>query len=238
VSEEAERPELEAVRRLLAEARHDAPMPDDVAERMDRVLASLRDPEEGGGVGSAVEPAIAPVVVLAERRRRRAAPLLVAAAAIVVGGVTVAQHLPLESGGHPSAGSAVEDQRAGADSSTTGSRPHTSGKVSPGPYVQNSPPLKTLDGRVLVRPGHFSADALSARKVAGQAPSGGLDSVQLRRLPSGCVPALDNVEVVPATYQKAPAALVYHAPAGTTQVVDLYVCTSARPIRSVTLPTP
>ena len=36
-------PAEEQVRRLLADARHDEPMPDDVAERLDRVLADLHD---------------------------------------------------------------------------------------------------------------------------------------------------------------------------------------------------
>ena len=35
-----------------------------------------------------------------------------------------------------------------------------------------------------------------------------------------------------------PAALLYHRPEGSTQVVDLVVCGSDRPIRSVTLPAP
>ena len=34
-------PDTEAVRRLLADARHTGPMPDDVADRMDAVLTDL-----------------------------------------------------------------------------------------------------------------------------------------------------------------------------------------------------
>jgi hypothetical protein len=60
---------------------------------------------------------------------------------------------------------------------------------------------------------------------------------RLRSIPAGCLPALGDVEAVPATYERAPAALVYHPPAGTTQVVDLYICGTPKPVRSVTLPT-
>jgi hypothetical protein len=44
--------------------------------------------------------------------------------------------------------------------------------------------------------------------------------------------------VVAALYDRAPAVLVYHPPDGSTQVVDLVLCGSERPIRSVTLPAP
>ena len=70
----------EEVRRLLADARHDEPMPPEVAARMDRVLDDL-----------AAEPSRrAPVVDLAARRRR-VSSLLVAAAAVVVVGIGIGQ---------------------------------------------------------------------------------------------------------------------------------------------------
>ncbi|MGZ4450983.1 MAG: hypothetical protein ACXVW4_14415, partial [Nocardioides sp.] len=62
------------VRRLLAEARHDGPIPEDVAARLDDVLRDLAR-------GDAAP--LAPVVPLSSHRRRRAAGLLVAAAAVV-----------------------------------------------------------------------------------------------------------------------------------------------------------
>jgi hypothetical protein len=97
-------------------------------------------------------------------------------------------------------------------------------------------PPTTKDGMVLVRPRHFAADALSGRQVVTATSGSRYDS--LRSVSRGCVPSLGDAVLVPATYEKAPAALVYHAPAGSTQVVDLYICGSAKPVRSVTLPTP
>jgi hypothetical protein len=44
--------------------------------------------------------------------------------------------------------------------------------------------------------------------------------------------------VVPAEYQNAPAALLYRRPEGGSQIVNLYVCGSSRPIRTTTLPAP
>jgi hypothetical protein len=79
-------PEQERVRRLLAEARVEAPMPDEVVARLDRVLARLADEEDDDDAPSVVD--------LAARRRRKAATLLVAAAAVVAVGVGAGQLLP------------------------------------------------------------------------------------------------------------------------------------------------
>ena len=80
--------EEDAVRRHLAAARHTEPMPDAVAERLDRVLVGLAD-ERTRPVS---QPAVPPVTDLAaRRRRRRGVQLLVAAAAVVVAGVGISQ---------------------------------------------------------------------------------------------------------------------------------------------------
>jgi hypothetical protein len=229
VSSETEHPEHDDVRRLLAEARHDEPIPTDVAARLDRVLAGLS--QERTEV-----PAEARVIHLEAHRRRRAAGLLVAAAAIVVGGVAVAQHLPGGSGAPATAGGSAADRNAGAEAS--GQALTSSPPVSPGPNDDaQKAPLSLVSGRVRVRPGHFTADALAGRQVAAPTASGSRQDA-LKAVSPGCVPSLGDAVLVPATYEKAPAALVYHAPAGSTQVVDLYICGSAKPVRSVTLPTP
>ena len=227
-SPESAGPELDAVRRLLAEARHDEPIPDDVASRMDRVLS---------GLSAEREEASAEVIPLALHRRRRATALLVAAAAIVVGGVTAVQHLPGGSDGRATAGSTTEnDNLAGGASTVTPSASGSAPQTTSGPHAQSSSPLKAPAGSVLVRPGHFPADALSARIAATGAAGRQYDA--LKQVSRGCAPSVPDAVVLRATYEKAPAALVYHAPAGSTQVVDLYVCGTSRPVRSVTLPTP
>src|SRR4051794_33004407 len=67
-------PRDEQVRRLLSDARHDEPMPDDVADRLDEVLAGLRDDRP-------------PVDLAARQRRRHVRTWILAAAAVVVIGV-------------------------------------------------------------------------------------------------------------------------------------------------------
>src|SRR6478735_12643701 len=67
-------PQDEQVRRLLSGARHEEPMPDDVAARLDEVLAGLRDDRP-------------PVDIAARQRRRHVRNWVLAAAAVVVIGV-------------------------------------------------------------------------------------------------------------------------------------------------------
>ena len=95
-------PEQEAVRRLLADARHDGPIPPGVVARLDAALASLAAER---GESSPAEDAPAPVVDLGARRRRAAGIGLLAAAAVVVAGVAIGQGLPLQ--GSSDSGSAA-----------------------------------------------------------------------------------------------------------------------------------
>ena len=95
-------PEQEHVRRLLADARHDGPVPPEVVARLDETLASLVS-ERGGAPleqsGPGPDRATAPVVDLGARRRRTAGIGLLAAAAVVVAGVALGQALPRTAGG-------------------------------------------------------------------------------------------------------------------------------------------
>ena len=236
-------PENDAVRRLLAEARHDEPMPADVAARMDRVLADLDAP------ASAVQPASEAATVesptaggivtrLPVQRRRRAAGLLAAAAAIVVGGVVLAQNLPGPgTGSETASGSAASegDQLAAGGAAQNGKAP--SHAPTAGDSTSDAGPgsVKAVvrDGRVVVRRQSFSADAL-----AGRALLGGQDTRRIVQPAASCVVPAGDERVLAALYDLAPAALVYHLPDGSTQVVDLVLCGSSRPIRSVTLPAP
>ena len=122
-----EEPELtpeqeDRVRGLLAEARHTAPLPADVAARLERVLADLGEERAGSGAERsaadvpAPDPAAATVVPLAPRRRRRLTTVLVAAAAVTVVGLgvpTLFQRGVVESGGGDAASTA--DRRPAAE---------------------------------------------------------------------------------------------------------------------------
>jgi hypothetical protein len=218
-----ESPEVEEVRRLLADARHTGPMPDDVVARMDDVLAGLRR-----------EAADAPVVVpLYRRRRTKAAGMLVAAAVIVVGGVVAARQLPSFGPEATSAGSAAGQENAPAQGGSGG---HTRqpGTQFQGKQTAGQAPV-VRHGRVVVHPGRFTADALAGRRLLQQLSATKGDHLETARCPS--VPS-GAARVLEATYERAPAALVYRRPSDSSQVVDLYVCGTSQPIRSTTLPAP
>src|SRR5687768_17702885 len=117
-------PEQEQVRRLLADARHAGPMPGDVVDRLDQVLAGLR---AGSDDDLETPGAPAPVVSLASRRRRRAATALVAAAAVVAVGIGLGQVIGDGVGGGESADSSAagsaERRESSADRNMAGPEP-------------------------------------------------------------------------------------------------------------------
>jgi hypothetical protein len=222
-------PELAAVRRLLADARHDEPMPDDVAARLERVIARLGDENPAA---TPEPPASAVVVPIAAHRRRRAGALLVAAAAIVVGGVAAGQLV------HPSSSSDSRAASRAQDFSSTGDSnggPALSGGQSP-PTTSKTPDAQRLrNGVVVVRPKHFALDALQARSLLQREKSNSPTRFATLR---DCGALAKRGRALPAEYQRAPAALLFRRPEGDTQVVDLFVCGSSQPIKTATLPAP
>src|SRR6476469_4846664 len=110
----------ERVRRLLAEARHDEPMPADVASRLDDVLAGL-----------AAEPAPRGRVVPLADRRRKAGALLVAAAAVVVAGVGIGQALHGSHGDSSTAGASAEGAPVPASADGGGAHDRRNGRDAP-----------------------------------------------------------------------------------------------------------
>ncbi|RNL60739.1 hypothetical protein EFK50_20770 [Nocardioides marmoriginsengisoli] len=121
-------PAYDELRGLLAAARLDAPIPAEVAARLDDTLAELTadrrpaaglravetaDPETGPEADPETNPETNPVAVPLRRRSRLAPRLLVAAAAVVLvgaGGVGVNQVLKNSAdSGSPAAGTAAKD---------------------------------------------------------------------------------------------------------------------------------
>jgi len=232
------------VRRLLADARHTDPVPEEVVARLDRVLADL-----------AAEPSrVRPVTDLATRRRR-VTRLLVAAAAVAVVGIGVQQVVSPEQGADtadaPTATSLREEsgdsQDAGSSGAGDGADALTSDEQEPGP-TENAPldgviPVLPQSGEshlVRLRPRHFADDvagdptistARSAR-VGGRAMAYDAAGVACRADEWG------RGTFVPVRYGRTPAVLVFRRALGDTQVADLFLCGDTEPARSVTLPAP
>jgi hypothetical protein len=234
---EDESSEIAEVRRLLADARHTEPMPEDVADRMNSLLDRLGD--ETPAAGS--ESSAADVIPITAHRRRRAAQLLVAAAAIVVGGVVITQNFsPSGDSGNTAGSQAQADRATGGRSAPSLSqseqpeRNYSTNEDSPGP---NADGLRLRRGRVVVRSQHFTQDALRGRALLETSDSAA--KAGQRSLLQDCpVSETSGEKVLAAEYRNAPAALIFRRPEGGTQVVDLVVCGSTAPMRTTTLPAP
>lgn len=212
----------ERVRRLLAQARVDEPMPAEVAERLATVIAGLgRQP-------------VAKVTSLdVVRRRRRRTGFLVAAAAVTVLGLgakpLVETFSPMSSDDKPAAGSAADNSlesapQAGADSS---------GDVP-------APTRSELGGRLLtLTSGDFDAQVRELDHGA-RAAAGAKDGLDFDAAASGDVckrlPAWGRGRLLRATYDDQPGALLFRAPVGVTQRVDLFLCGQRTPERTTYRP--
>lgn len=229
-------PTDEAVRRLLADARHTEPMPADVADRLDRVLADLGS--------SRPEERTATVVPLASRRRRRLATGLVAAAAVVAAGVTLSGLTGgfdgLTAGGGDSAQDAGARQFAGSgddegqlreQSDTSESAPGASaGSGAPAEPEAEGP--ETLAAPPTIRPDRFRQDARAARENAARTA---FDS--LIDLGCGAVP-LEGQSVTVVRYADRQGYLVFSSAGADRQRVDLYLCPEGELERRAVLPAP
>ena len=223
----------EQVRRLLAEARHDAPLPADVATRLDAVLADL----------SREQAAPAVIDLAARRRRRNAAALLLGAAAVVVGGFTVGQVIDVGDAGNDSADAgavADRDQSAGGD---TGGE-----ELAPAPQATSSDDSLARIEVKAVDPLRLSSQNLAA-DLEAQLPSRQLDAAAQSQVPeaydayaadTNCPappPASYGAgELFPAYYDGIPAVLALRPPADGGQRADVLDCSTAATLATATLP--
>lgn len=220
-------PEHDAVRRLLAEARHDGPTPPEVVARLEDTLTSLRA-ERSEAAGSA------PVVDLAARRRRFVGAGVMAAAAVVVAGVALGQVLPQGASDSGGATSAESDAGSGRMDSPTGE----GGGLDDGAAESASP------------------EELSGKATAPQGPEVLLDSdldgaLTLLRSSSRTAATLSDDALVACQVGDVgrgrqvlvrvdgrPGLVVFRAARASGQEADVYVCGDPEPVRTLTLPAP
>jgi hypothetical protein len=221
--------EDERVRRLLAQARHDEPLPADVAERLDAALRDL-----------AQERATPPPVVdlAARRRRRRASGLLVAAAAVTVLAVGTPQLFGgLVAGGDDTTstagGSVSEDNaRAPIPEAQSGGAKDLAGEGGQAPVPPDSAPA----GAYSVRDQTFRRDVRRLLLDPSASTMATTDDPALR----ACRGSADWGEGVAylVTYGDRSGALVYRDPVDARQRVDLFLCGASEVTRSTVVPLP
>ena len=241
-------PEQDAVRRLLADARHDGPTPPEVVACLDETLASLvseRVSERGGADEQTVVPRAtsASVVDLGARRRRTVGIGLLAAAAVVVAGVAIGQGLPRLSGNDADEGTSADSAsggdrslaESGEDSSSGGSQ-YDDGGADEGPESLKStaaapeaglPTLSSTDA-------DLDDDLLDLRSSVDDSErvgaAGALSSCDLRGIGRG--------RRVVAQVDGQVGVVVFRRADGAAQQADLYVCGNPEPVRTLTLPAP
>jgi hypothetical protein len=248
-------PEQDAVRRLLADARHDGPPPPDVVARLDETLAALtaersaglRSDDTAGAASGHEDRSPGRVVDLGSRRRRVAGIGLLAAASVVVAGVALGQALPRgsddaadSSAGSASDSSVAQSPEDGGGSSDdaggsgpdnlAGTEPRESKESFPQPGLADRPTLFSDDDEDIV------GQLLALRPDVSDARQR-LRSLAALRGCEGVDPG-PSAAVVSAQVDGERGLVVFRRPVGAEQGVELYVCGEAVPVRTITLPAP
>ncbi|CAI9402733.1 hypothetical protein [Nocardioides sp. T2.26MG-1] len=250
-------PAEEQVRRLLADARHTEPMPDDVAARLDGVLADLAS-EDGAGPRRASDHSVVRAADLAAARRRRTVRhLLVAAAAVVAVGVGIDQaDLTVTGDGadsssadgagaapEPAAGSESQRDDAGTADRDQAESAEKPGKTELGSGVAGyqSRVVRLAADRFGAQVRRLQVDAKNMTMAdqsasASQDFDGSLLSFGRVLSPSCSTRGWGAGLLVPVRYDGDLGGLVFREARGETQVVDLFLCGRDEPTRSITLP--
>jgi len=235
-------PEQDAVRRLLADARHHGPPPPEVVARLDETLGSLvadRGSAPLDGAPATTSERTAPVVDLASRRRRLAGVGLLAAASVVVAGVALGQVLPLDSG---DAGSTATSESSPADAPAeagpqSGSDDSSAGGAELAPESLRSSPATPFAGH----PTLSSSDAALEQQLVDLRPGAAerpQDLGSVDALSSCALPRLGQGRRLLAQVDGEPGVVVFRRPDGESQQAELYVCGTRAPVRTLTLPAP
>ncbi len=240
--------QAERVRRLLAEARHTEPMPDDVAARLDRVIAGLADDPESR---PAADGSPAP----------DGAPSYASTSGGAGAGGCCWPPRPWWSAGSPSVSSwatpAGEDEASSPAAETAdeqGLPAPDRDTRRPAARLRRAPtrscrarcpaPAARSPGSHLScsgRPGSPGTPARwppgRGRAASGTAQLAQSDDADELSAPRPALPAPGAAAATSASSSTGrPGWLVYRAPRGDTQVVDLFLCGSDSPERSATLP--
>ncbi len=210
-------------------------MPPDVVARLDGVLDDLRTEDPAGDYPRRTTREGTVVPLERHRRRSRFAKLVLAAAAVVVVGYGVGQVATgtLSGSGSDSGSGAVADK-----STADGAAAATAVGQAAEPGSEGYAPLDDLGiaGLEPIDP-DSPADSLTTLR---DEPADGQYAASRRALMDVCGPRRtpSGARLVPATYDGRPTLVLFRAPQGGGQRVDLYLCdgpTPRMPFRTVTL---
>lgn len=239
-------PEHDAVRRLLADARHDGPVPPEVVARLDETLAALvsERASDVSGRESADDrtdlprATPAPVVDLGARRPRTVGIGLLAAAAVVVAGVAIGQGLPRLQGGDADGSAAGGDSSlAESEDSPGASSQYDGGAADQGPEsLKSTAPAPEAGVPTLSSTDVDLDDDLLALRSSTQDGSERLGAAET--LSSCDLRGIGPGRRVVAHVDGQLGIVVFRRADGAAQLAELYVCGSPDPVRTLTLPAP
>jgi hypothetical protein len=246
----------EAVRRLLAGARHDEGVPDDVAARLDATLADLFA-ERGAEAPADSGHRDADVVPL----RRRWPKVLAAAAAVTLFGFGIVQYVDNTSSQDGAASGGADKDVASSEKQELGDNL----SVSPGDQPATVPGAQDnradgwnsastqLDERTLtrldvkglrkLRPGSLDKDLLNGLTRDGvltESSSGAGYDAQSIAVRCGPYYTVDGGAIFAASYRRHLALVLFHPALDGVRLVEIYDCESDTPrqtVRTVTLQT-
>ncbi|UAL29979.1 hypothetical protein K8W59_20055 [Nocardioides rotundus] len=228
--------QAEEVRRLLADARSTEPMPDGVAERLDRVVADLSAERANGTTTAPDRDELA-----ARRRRRRIGAGLLAAAAVTVVGFSVPNLMT--SGG--SSGNAGSDAGESAEQGAASDEELQDRASAPTPPAEerfdelSSPPsaARSTAPPPTVRAARFEQDVARATVAPlSQDAEARADTAWCPSRPAWGTGEQYPVVWVPQPGERERAVLVQRPPRGGEQTSILYLCGADEPVRSATVP--
>lgn len=243
-------PEQEAVRRLLADARHDGPPPPEVVARLDDTLAALVAERRDTPADVATQATDATVTDLGARRRRLAGMGVLAAAAVVVAGVALGQALPRGTGDSADSGASQAESSTGQDAPTEDGGGESGADSDAGSAAEDpsalSSELAPDAKRGLTDAPRLSAldDDLLDQQLLRLRPSAAPRSRTLDPGGTGLLVDCPVAGIGPgrrayATLDDVPVVVVYGRPSGDAQPVSIYACgVGEAPLRETVLPAP
>lgn len=245
-----------AVRRALAAAGGPEPMPEQIAARLDGVIAELaaeRSADDAAPAGAHERGIVVPLDPAARRRRTRVRVLLGAAAAVIAVAVG-AGILKDREDDVTAADQIAEDNPARSDSGNDAAAPNEAASEAPGATsgapsdvpsrsslsATAYPNLKRVVTDEPLREIH--ADALRADLVALQQaalPHAAADyQAATLSAPAAfrCEPAdFGAGYLVGVTYEGKPAVVAFRKPMGSTQVAEVLACGTGDTLRSTSI---
>lgn len=241
-----------AVRRALAEAGGPEPMPGEIVDRLDTVIAGLAAERSAPEISHPEDHRVLPLDAAARRRRVRARILLAAAAVVVAGAVGAGIINDRGEDALTAADQTSDDDPARSDGADAKSSLDSAGSASEDEATQGAaepeaaPDIVVEPRRIVtdepvreVRAGNLREDLVALQHSTLPHPAAADYSGATLTAPSSfmCEPAIfGNGYLVGILYDGKPAIAAFREPVGETQAAEVLACGTGDVLHSTTLP--